>query len=222
MIVGEELILAIGQLDGLYLQIGGLILLHEPLERHGVPDDDAIVLSADALDGLLHIVVGHNVGGPAVFLDEVMAEATLVNDDGVVLEVLAVIDDNLLAAGGHHAMGEELNDGLAVAGVIARKTGIHTEHEVGLVLPQVGLGLESGLEPHDVGDVELLENHLQKVDVIAVGLAVLVEEHIRPEVPRIFVDEGSGLVIYHRGVLAVSGRSRGCCACQHQECHQHP
>ena len=130
-----------------------------------------------------------------MFLDKVMAEAALVHNDGMPAHVGLLTDFEVLARRCHHTMGEELYDGLSVRGIVPCETGIHSEHQVRLSLLQVGLSLQGGLQFDDIWDVQLLEDHLQEVDVITIRFTVLIQEHIGPQVPCIFIDEGPGLVI---------------------------
>ena len=60
---------------------------------------------------------------------------------------------------------------------------------------QVFQGFLGGLELDDVGNVKLLEDDVEQFDVESVRLAVVVDERVWPQVPRIFVDE--------RGVLRI-------------------
>ncbi len=57
------------QVDGLYDQVVCMVLPHQPLQRHGVPHDDTVVIRADSLDGLLHVLVGDNLFRPTVVID---------------------------------------------------------------------------------------------------------------------------------------------------------
>ena len=201
VVVGKEFILTIGQVDGVQLEVGGLELLHEPFQRHGVPDDDTVILCTDLLDGFLHVVIAHHIISPTVLLDKVMTEAALVHDDGMPAHVGLLTDLEVLARRGHHTMGEELYDGLSVRGIVPCEAGIHSEHQVRLFLLQVFLSLQGGLQLDDIRDVQLLEDHLQEVDVITIRFTVLIQEHIGPQVPCIFIDEGPGLVIYDSRVF---------------------
>ena len=69
VILRHELVFAIGQVDGLYDQVVCMVLPHQPLQRHGVPHDDTVVIRADSLDGLLHVLVGDNLFRPTVVID---------------------------------------------------------------------------------------------------------------------------------------------------------
>ena len=89
MILRHELVFAIGQVDGLYDQVVCMVLPHQPLQRHGVPHDDTVVIRADSLDGLLHVLVGDNLFRPSVVIDQVMAETAFMHDDGIARETLA-------------------------------------------------------------------------------------------------------------------------------------
>ena len=125
VVVGKELILTIGQVDGVQLEVGGLKLLHEPFQRHGVPDDDTVILGTHLLNGLLHVVKAHHIIGPAVFLDQVMTETTLMHNDGMTAHVGLLTNLEVLTLGRHHTMGKELHNGLPIRGIVPRKTGIH-------------------------------------------------------------------------------------------------
>ena len=223
-VLRHELILAVGEVDGYDGEVVGMELAHEPFQRHRVPHDDAIVGGAYVLDGFLHVVVGHNLLGPSIVPEQVVTEAAFMHDDGMRRQGLARLYPHEPLLGHDDAVGEQLHDAPAVRGVAAREVGIHAQHEVRLAALQVCLGVESGLQLDDVGDVELLEDELQEVDVIAVGLAVLIQEHVGPQVPGILIDqrvrrgEGPGAVglCLYRGGEAVKGQKH----CQYGiSCH---
>ena len=77
----------------------------------------------------------------------------------------------------------------------------HAHDEIRFAFFQVFESIQSGLEFDDIGDVEPLEDHLQQINVITIGLAVLIQEGIRPQVPRILVDERVFYRVYCRGVV---------------------
>ena len=88
----HELILAIGHVDRHQCQFVSPVFPHEPFQRHRVPKDDAVILVCDILNSALHVVIGHNLLGPTLFLEVVMTEAAAMYDDTVVLEVFLLTD----------------------------------------------------------------------------------------------------------------------------------
>jgi hypothetical protein len=103
-------------------------------------------------------------------------------------------------------MGEQLEYGLAVSGIVVVEMGIHTAHQVCLSCLQVIECLGGGFQFDDIGNVEFLEDKFEQVDVIAYGFTVLVQKGIGPQVPRILVDKGMLVIEYLYAV--VTSRSR--------------
>ena len=66
----------------------------------------------------------------------------------------------------------------------------HAKDQVRFPFFQVVESIQGGLKLDDIGNVETLEHHLQQVDVIAIGFSILIEEGVRPKIPRIFVNQG--------------------------------
>ena len=89
VVLRHELVFAIRQIDRLDGQVVGMVFPHQPLERHGVPDDDSLVVGTHFLDGLLHVVVGNDLLGPVIIINKVVAEAAFVYDDRIARQTLA-------------------------------------------------------------------------------------------------------------------------------------
>ena len=157
-----------------------MVFLHEPFQRHGVPHDDTIIECADFLDGFLHVIERLNLFRPLVFLDEIVTETAFMHDDGVAGKASDILNFYGFVGGGDDAMGEELYNVVAEDGVAMSELGVHSEHEVRLALSQVVLCIERRHQLDDVGHVQLFEDKFQQVDIITVGFAILVEEHVRP------------------------------------------
>ena len=189
VVARHELILAIRHVDRHQCQFVSLVFPHEPFQRHRVPEDDTVVLVDDLMEGALHIVIGHDLLRPGLFHEVVMTETAAMHDDAVVLQVFLLTDMDGFVLGGQDTMRKQLHDVLAVETVLTGVFRIHTQHQVALPVLQVCLGLQGGLQFDDIGDVEFLEDQFQEVDVIAVGLAVLIQEHVGPQVPGILIDQ---------------------------------
>ena len=189
VVTRHELILAIGHVDRHQCQFVSLVFPHEPFQRHRVPEDDTVVLVDDLMEGALHIVIGYDLLRPGLFHEVVMTETAAMHDDAVVLQVFLLTDMDGLVFGGQDTVRKQLHDVLAVETVLTGVFRIHSQHQVALPVLQVCLGLQGGLQFDDIGDVEFLEDQFQEVDVIAVGLAVLIQEHVGPQVPGILIDQ---------------------------------
>ena len=86
-VVRHELIFSVRDVDGRELQVGGLILLDKPLERHRVPHDLTLGVAVGLQDGILHVFVAFGIAAPSVVLHQVVAETALVYDDAIFAQV---------------------------------------------------------------------------------------------------------------------------------------
>ena len=84
-------------------------------------------------------------------------------------------------------MRKDLYHRLAILGIIVVEMGIHAAHQVGMTVLQVFEGLLCRLQLDDIWDIEFLAQHLEQVDVVAHGFAVLIKEGVGPQVPCIFI-----------------------------------
>ena len=141
------------------------------------------------MEGVLHVVIGYDLLRPSLFHEVVMTETAAMHDDAVVLQVFLLTDMDGFVLGGQDTVRKQLHDVLAVETVLTGVFRIHTQHQVALPVLQVSLCLQGGFQFDDIGDVELLEDQFQEVDVIAVGFTVLVQEHVGPQVPGILIDQ---------------------------------
>ena len=58
-------------------------------------------------------------------------------------------------------MGEDLNDAIAVGGILVMEMGIHTAHQVGTSGLQILKGFLGGFQLDAIGYVELIANQSQ-------------------------------------------------------------
>ena len=114
MVVREELIFAVGQVNGNQLKVLSLVFLHEPLQRHGVPKDDAIILGTDLEDSIPHVVIGINLDIDLVVQEVVVTETALMHNHTMVVQIIDITDIDALAFGYDNAVGEKLNDRLTI------------------------------------------------------------------------------------------------------------
>lgn len=61
------------------------------------------------------------------------------------------------------------------------------ESEVRLTFLQVFQHRLMRFETDNIGNVELLHQYFQQVDIVAVGLTLLIDERIRPKIHRVFL-----------------------------------
>ena len=195
-VVRHELIKAVRHVDRRYLQVVGVELVHEPLQRQRVPRHLPFLTHADHLYGLLHVVIGMGIGSPSAVNHEVMAEGILVNDDAVATQVVLGLHGHRAVLGSNYTVGEQLNGLFAVACILIVIGCIHAKHQVGMACLQVVEGIAGRFQPNDIGNVELLAEHLDQIDIEALGLALLVEKGVRPQVPCIHIDQWMLLCIY--------------------------
>ena len=206
--------------DGREIQVLDLILVDEPFQRHRVPHNLVRRVGTGFPDGLLHVVEAFGIVAPSLVLHEMVAETAGMYDDLVLAQVLERLDDRCPAFLMHHTMGKQVNDRFSIITVLMVEVGFHTEDQVRLVVFQVPEGVQRRLQLDDIGNVKPLEHHLQKVDVIAVGFTVLVQEGVGPQVPGILIDQRALYGEDHRAVVLCLCRHR----CQHpapNSYHQH-
>ena len=86
-------------------------------------------------------------------------------------------------------MREDLDDRLAILSVFVMEVSIHTAHQVSMAAFQVVEGFLCRLQLDDIWDVKLLKQHPKQVNVVANRLAILVEEGVRPQIPRVFINQ---------------------------------
>ena len=123
-VVRHELVLAVGHVDRRDVEVVYLVLMDNPLQRQGVPDDLTFLVGTQLLDGTLDVLGDNGIVSPPVVKHQVVAQAVVVDNDAVLAQVLEVIDFHRLALGGCHTLGKQ-RDGvltiLAVLVVIARR-----------------------------------------------------------------------------------------------------
>ena len=139
------------------------------------------------LNGILHVVVGDGIMAPAVLGHEVVAETAFMDNDAVVGQILQILDFHRVNLLVQHAMCENLDNGLAIVSIFVVERGIHAANQVGMTVLQVFEDLLCRLQLDDIWDIEFLAQHLEQVDVVAHGFAVLIKEGVGPQVPCIFI-----------------------------------
>ena len=114
LVVRHELVFAVLDVGRGQLHVVVLELADEVFQRHRVPHNLVPVRQVGLLHGLLHVVVGNGVFAPAVVQHQVVAEAAFVDDDMMAGQVTEFLDLDGVVLLVQHAMGENLDDGLAV------------------------------------------------------------------------------------------------------------
>ena len=188
-VVRHEPVLSVGYVQRRYLQILRLKLLHQPLQRQRVPHNQPVLLGTHFLDGLLHVAIGQAVGLVALVYHHAVAQAAGVDDDLMGLQVIQRTNLQGLRLGTDHTMGEQLHHLLTVATVVFVERMGQAQHQVrpsGLHILQ---GLRGRFQLDDIGNLQVFKQLLQHVDIESFRLAMLIQEDIRPKIPRIFIDE---------------------------------
>ena len=78
----------------------------------------------------------------------------------------------------------------AIAGVLIMETGCQTEGEVGLACFQILEDFLLRLETDDIGNIQLLHQSLDEVDVKTFRIAFITQIGIGPQVADIFINQG--------------------------------
>ena len=114
MVVGKELIFAIGKVEGSEFQVVGMVFHHQPLQRHRVPKYHTFVFRTYCLYGLFHVVEGDDFLGPSVINQFVVTETALMHNDRVVGKVFSCLGMDSLTFRSYQTMGEYLHNGFSV------------------------------------------------------------------------------------------------------------
>ena len=96
--------------------------------------------------------------------------------------------------GGYHAVGEQLDDGLAVVPVFVVEQGVHARCQVGLAFFDVFQHLSAFLETNAVRYVQLFQQQPDQLYVVTCS-PVIIQERVGVQVYGILVNERMGLVI---------------------------
>ena len=177
-------------IDGGEFQIVELELMDEPFQGERVPHNLTARVEMCLLDGLLHVIVWDGIFTPALADHQMVAETAIVYDNAKIGQIFHLVDDRSDTFLVYNTMGEQLEHGFAVHGIVVVEVGIHAAHQVSLSCLQVVECLAGGFQFDDIGDVKFLEDEFEQVDVVAYGLAILIQEGIGPEVPCVFIHEG--------------------------------
>ena len=192
LVVRHELILAVWHVHRCEHHIIDMIMLYQPFQRERVPHDHAPFLLVHLLDRLSHVVAHDGMRVPAVVVHQVITEARVVDEHSHarLVQVAEGLDLYGLALRRHHALGEQ-GDGIAtVQAVLVVESCCQTEREVCLSCLQVVEHLLLVFQLDDIGNVQLVHQQADEVDVIALGLAFVVDERIGPKVPGVLIHKG--------------------------------
>ena len=114
VVVGKELIFAVWEVEWSEFQVIGMVLHHQPLQRHGVPEYHTLVFRTYRLYSFLHVVEGNDFLGPSVINQFMVTETAFMYNDGVVGQVLTRLGMDSLTFWGYQTMGEYLYNGFSV------------------------------------------------------------------------------------------------------------
>ena len=112
------------------------------------------------------------------------------NDDLLFGQILQGANNNGLRLRREHTVGEQVQYAFPIASIGVVEVGIHTHREVCAAFLQVIQCPASRFQFDDIGNVELFHEFPEQVYVIAVGLSMLIQKDIRPQVPGIYIDQG--------------------------------
>ena len=79
-VVRHELVFTVRHVHRGELKVVEMVVLDEPLQGKGVPDDLVFLIDADLLDRLLHVAADHDVVAPTVVEHQMVAQAGVVDD----------------------------------------------------------------------------------------------------------------------------------------------
>ena len=127
-----------------------------------------------------------------------VAQAVGIDDHAhaVFAQVVEVADLYGLSLWCGHALGEQRDGALPVEPVVVVEPHGESQRQVRLSRLQVLEGFLGGLQSDGIGDVQFFHEHPDQVYVVAVGLSLVVEEGVGPQVPCVFIDEGVLLCEY--------------------------
>ena len=154
-IVRHELVFTMLHVGGLQFQIVVIELANQELQRQGIPHNLVFLREMSLLHSILHVVVGYGIVAPAMLHHEVVAETAFMDDDPVIGQVFQSLDLCRVVFLVQQAMGEYLDDRLAILPIIVMEMGIHAAHQVGMSVFQVVKGILRWFQLDNVGYVEL-------------------------------------------------------------------
>ena len=182
-----------------------MIAVDEPFQRERVPHDLSFLLGAYLLDDLAQVTTHDGVLRPAVVEHQVMTQTGVVDDDLQTrfVQVAEGLDLHRLALRGHHTLREQRDGVATVESELVVEAYCQSQCQVRLSGLQILERLLLGLQLDDVGNAQLLHHHLDQVDVETLGLSLVVQERVGPEVPRV--------LIYQRTLVRVHPRQTVLC-----------
>ena len=188
-VVGHEFVFTIGHIYRLVRQVFHLMMIHQPLQRYCVPQHHSLLFVAHLAKRFDHIVIGDGIVAPSAFHHQVVAEAASMYHHLLVCQIFQGHRSWWIGLMEHHAMGEQLDSGLSIDSVLIVEIGIHAQHQIRVAVLQVLQSLLGGFQLDNIGNIQLLENHLQQLNVVAYRNTFLVQERIRPQVPCILIHQ---------------------------------
>ena len=187
-VVRDELILAVRHIDGSQFQVVQLVLVDEPFQGKGVPHNLSLFLVIDLLEDGLHILAGNSVFLPSFAVHQLLTETILPNHHLVVGEVFETVYHIFFIIRTGHTLREQRDDSTTVGTLNLLTVFYQSEHQVRLLVAHIGKRLLTGFQLDDIGDIELVEEHFDQVDVKTVGFSFIVDKSIGPQVAGILVN----------------------------------
>ena len=126
---------------------------------------------------------------PAAVEHEVMAETAAMEHDRHTAQILDIMDEDRVRLGRHHAVSEQADDFASIVGKLVMEGCCHTQHQVGAPGLEVFQRFVRWLELYDERNVQLFEQQIQHVDIIALRLALVIKVHVGPQVTGVLIDQ---------------------------------
>ena len=187
-VVRDEFILTMRHVDGGQFQVVQSVLADEPFQGKGVPYNLSLSLLIDLLEDCLHIFAGDGALLPSLLVHQLLTEAVLPDHHLTVGQVSEAFYKIFLIIRAGHTLREQRDGGMTVCTVNLMTVFYQPEHQVRLLVAHIGKRLLTGFQLDDIGDIELVEEHFDQVDVKTVGFSFIVDKSIGPQVAGILVN----------------------------------
>ena len=130
LVVGHELIFAVGHVYRRQFKIVDKITVHQPFQGERVPHNLSFLAGTDLLNDLPDVLFGNGIFLPAVVLHEVVAKRAAVHNDlhARLTEVAEGLNQDGLVFRCHHTLREKRDGILAVEAVFVVEADGQSEH----------------------------------------------------------------------------------------------
>ena len=211
LVVRHELIFAVRHVHGSQFYVVDMIAVDQPFQRERVPHDLPFLLGTHLLDDLAQVTAHDSVLRPSVVKHQVVTQTGVVYDDlqPRLVQVAESLDFHRFALWGHDTLRKQCDGITSVESELVVEAYGQSQGQVRLSCLQILESLLLRLQLDDVGNVQLLHHHVDQVDIEAIGLSFVVQERIRPEIPRILIHQRALLCIHLRQVALGCRRQPG-------------